>query len=118
MVATFFILFLFIVSVGALLGLFFYKAGVQMQYLKIKNRKKPGLWTDVFQFTDKKDKEERNASFMLFPLLFPVVLDEKSEKLNKIKAKVKRIHIFMYLCIMMIFGLGAYTSVYYPEGLF
>jgi len=118
MVSTFFILFLFIVSITSLLGLFFFKAGVQLQYLRVRNRKPAGLWTDVFLFTDKVDREERNAAFMLFPLLFPIELDEKKEELNQIKRKIKKIHIGLYLCIMIIFSLGAYTSVTYPQGLF
>lgn len=118
MISKFLILFTFIIAIFGLLLLFFLKTGTQLQYLRVKKGKKKGEWTDVFQFFSREDKELRNASFMLFPLLFPIELNEKKEELNDLKRRVKKINIGLYLCIMVIFALGAYTSIKYPEGLF
>ena len=94
----------FLAIVLAILGLFLYKAGKQLQYLRIRKKKKPGAVKDFwsFDFSDPKARQMRIEAFLLFPLLFAIAIDEDKQELNDIKQEVKRIHILIYLLIIVL----------------
>lgn len=108
---------IFIILILGILGLFFIKAGLQLQFIRLQKKQKPGSLTDYFRFTfsDEKARQLRVDAFMMFPLLYPIVLDEKREELNEIKRKVKRIHIFIYLLLVVLMVLGIIADKVFPN---
>lgn len=100
----------------AILLLFSIKSGLQLQYLRIKDRKKPGsVWDFLkFSFSDEKARQLRVKAFLLFPMLYPVALDENKEELNDIKRRVKRIHIGIYFLLILLIVLGIYSEKVFP----
>ncbi len=103
-----------IISVYAL------KIAYQYQYLRLKaGLKKPDLfeaWS--LSLKDKRDKKLRNQAIMLYPMFFPIILDEKKEALNNIKRNIKKLHIIIYVLLMVIILVGVYASKTYPNGMF
>lgn len=100
----------------AIVLLFVVKSGLQLQYLRLKNRKKPGsVWDFIkFKFSDKEARKLRVQAFLLFPMLYPMELDEPTQELNELKRKVKRIHIAVYGCIILLVILGIYSEKVFP----
>lgn len=99
-----------------ILLLFIIKAGFQLQYLKIKSKKKEGKVWDILKFGSgtPADKKLRWEAFMLFPMLYPIVLDEKKEELNDIKRRIKRIHIGIYIILIVLIVLAIYSEKVFP----
>lgn len=100
----------------AVLLLLVMKSGSQLQYLNLKNRKPAGsVWDYLkFSFSDKKARQLRIQAFLLFPMLYPVVLDDKKEELNAIKRRVKRIHIGIYFMLIILIVLAIYSEKVFP----
>jgi len=113
---------IFVITVLALLLLilllFTIKAGFQLQYLRLKARKKEGSVWDVLKFTSGTpvEKKLRWEAFLLFPLLFPIVLDENKKELNDIKRRIKRIHIGIYVTLIALIILAIYSEKIFPAG--
>jgi hypothetical protein len=96
----------------ALFALFVRKSGLQLQYLRMKKGQKAGRIQDFLQF-DWSDAEERTLrlkAFLLFPMLYPIDLDEEREELNLLKSKVKRTHIGIYLALIAFILLGIFSE--------
>ena len=101
-----------------ILLLFAIKAGFQLQYLKLKSRKKEGFVWDILKFASGSpaDKKLRWEAFMLFPMLYPIVLDEEKQELNAIKRRIKRIHIGIYFILIVLIVLAIYSEKVFPSG--
>lgn len=50
----------------------------------------------------------------MFPMLYPVVLDDKKEELNAIKRRVKRIHFGIYFMLIILIVLAIYSEKVFP----
>lgn len=105
-----------VVILIAILLLFSIKAGLQLQYLRIKKGKKPGEVIDFVRFdiSDPKERKLRWDAFLLFPMLYAVILDDEKESLNNIKRKIKRIHIGIYFTLIALVILGVYSEKVFP----
>lgn len=117
MFAQFVFVFISIILMVGILGLFILKAGLQLQFLRIESKKDKGSITDIlmFDFSDKKERAERWQAFLLFPLMYPIVYHEdEAEELVAIKRKVKRINIGIYFVIMVLIVLGVYSQKLFP----
>ena len=105
-----FIIFTFILLL-AVLWLFLRKADLQLMYMRKKQGKKSDTGDFIkFSWTDTKARSERWQAFLLFPMLFPIELDEEKEELLGIKRNVKRIHIGIYLIIIILIIMGIYSE--------
>lgn len=96
----------------ALLLLFLRKSGLQMQYLRRQAGQQEGELKD-FLFFDWQDAEERALrwkAFLLFPMLYPISLDDEQAALNELKASIKRTHIGIYFCLIIFIVLGILTD--------
>lgn len=120
MIAQFIVIFLFIVSVGAILALYAIKIAHHFRYLRLRDRKKPGSIGDFFSrnFNDKKDPERWKQSFLMFPLLYAIALDETTEELNAIKAQIKKLNVSIYAVLALAMLVVVYASKAFPEGVF
>lgn len=101
--------FILLVMAG-ILGLFLLKAGRQLQYLRLQKKKPAGKPSDFWKrgWQDEKQRQERVDAFLLFPLLFPVTLNDEKEELNDLKRDIKRIHILIYLLLIVLVTLGIF----------
>ena len=109
-----------IVSVMSVFGLYALKVAIQYQYLRLKKGLKR---TDLFEawsmsLSKEDDKKRRSEAVMLFPMFFPIELDEQKEELLSIKKTIKKIHILIYFSIMAIMLIGVYASKAFPNGIF
>lgn len=116
----FLIIFGALVSILSILALYALKVAYQYQYLRLKNDLKR---SDLFEawslsLSDERKKKLRNEAIMLYPLFFPIVLDDTKEEMLQIKRTIKRLHIFIYIALMAIMLIGVYTSKAYPNGIF
>lgn len=75
---------------------------------------------DIFKWGQGKPKEKqlKKEALMLFPLLFPIELENEKEELENIKKRIKKLHISLYFIIIVIMLIGVYTSKAYPNGMF
>jgi hypothetical protein len=119
MVAQIIVIFLFIISLAAIFILYAYKLALHFMYLRVKNKKKPGSTSDFFyrDFKDKKDSERWKEAWMLFPLLFPIALDDEIEELNAIKSRVKRLNVAIYSVLIVALIVVFYAAQFFPEGI-
>ncbi len=120
MAAKFFILALFFLSLGGLIILYARKLALHFQYLRVKDGRKAGELSDFFyrHFTDKKDPERWKNAWMIYPLLFPVDLeDEKGDRLV-IKKKIKQANVLVYVVLIVALRDVVYAAKAFPEGLF
>jgi hypothetical protein len=120
MIAQFLVIFLFILSVGALFALYAIKIAQHFRFLRLKDGKKPGTIGDFFtrNFKDKKDAERWKQSFLMFPLLFAIVLDEPREELNVLKAQIKKLNVSIYAVLALAMLVVVYASKAFPQGVF
>lgn len=111
----FFIL-LVIFNILLMLALFVRKSGLQLQYLRLKDKKEAGKISDflLFDYQNAAERQLRLKAFLLFPMLYPVVLDEDREELNQLKGKVKRTHVGIYLGLILFIILGVYSEKVFP----
>lgn len=117
MLVQFAYVFSVVILMLSMLGLFIIKAGVQLQYLRIKGKKDRGSITDIIQFdySSAKERKERLSAFLLFPLMYAIIYEEdESEELISLKRKVKRIHIGIYLILMLVVVIGIYSEKVFP----
>ncbi len=119
MAAKIIIIFLFIVSLVAIVILYAYKLALHFMYLRLHDKKKPGSTTDFFYrvFTDKKDAQRWKEAWMLFPLMFPIVLDDEREELNAIKRQVKRLNVAIYAVLIVALLVVFTAAQFFPEGI-
>lgn len=120
MLLKFVLVFLTLTAVAALPILFFVKAGLQLQYQNIKKKKPQGALTDFFNF-DYKDASARSAridAFLLFPIFFPIDLEEGTEAEKGIKRKIRSVHLVFYVLMIVLLLLATYFSKAYPNGFF
>jgi hypothetical protein len=108
---------LVILNSAVMLSLFVRKSGLQLQYLRIEKRKAPGKITDFvsFNWQDADQRVMRMKAFLLFPMLYPVLIDEEEEDLNAIKGKVKRTHVAIYLSLILFIILAVYSEKVFPS---
>ena len=106
---------LFIISTLLVLlmivGLFLRKADLQLNYLRTQSGKKwhkGDFWK--FSWQDNAARKERWEAFTLFPMLVPITLDDEKESLLIIKKKIKRVHIWIYLVMVLLVVLGIYSE--------
>ncbi len=103
------------VTLLLMLGILFLygrKAALQMQYLRLKKKQKalPLSAFYRFRFSDKKARQERLEAFLLFPLMYPVVMDDSKEELLALKKRIKAIHIVIYFILVVLIILGIYSE--------
>lgn len=115
MAKTVFILFSALLVLAILL-LFLRKAGLQLQYLRLKKGKKAGKVAEFlfFDWQDASARALRWEAFLMFPMLYAVLLDDEEETLLKIKREVKRTHILIYLAVIVFIVLGVYAERIFP----
>lgn len=113
------IIFSFLISVVGILALYSVKISFHLVYLRLKAKQKPGTPGDFFSrnFINKNDAQFWKEAFLLFPLLYPIVLDEPTEALNDLKRKIKRIHIGIYTLLMVALLIVVYAAKVFPEGI-
>lgn len=120
MAVKFFILFLFIISVAAILVLYALKMAYNFLYLRLRDKKKPGAIGDFFtrNFIHKGDDMRWQKAFFALPLMFGIVLEDESQPIQDIKRIIKRLHMAIYSVLIVAMLLAIYASKAYPEGLF
>ena len=118
MALKFILLFVLTAGILCLLVLYGFKVGLHMQYLRRKAQKDPGSPWDFFAFSEPGLSAYRKEALLLFPLLFPVELNETRQELNEAKQRIKNINIAIYLLLMVLLLAAIYTAKAYPEGLF
>jgi hypothetical protein len=93
------------------------KAALQLQYLRLKQNKKPGELLDFIRFnwTDSSARDERLKAFLLFPLMFSIELNETKPALLEIKKRVKRIHISIYMILVVLIILSIYSEKVFTD---
>ena len=116
----FFLIFGALASILTILGLYALKVAYQYQYLRLKNKLKR---SDLFEawslsLKSERDKKLRNQAIMLYPMFFPIDLDDTNEDMLEIKRTLKKLHIYIYIALMMVMLIGVYTSKAYPNGIF
>lgn len=96
----------------AILGLFLRKAGLQLQYLRLQRKEEAGKTADFLRFSWRNEQARayRWQAFLMFPMLYPVALDDEDERLLEIKRKVKRTHIYIYLCLIGLIIIAIYSE--------
>jgi len=111
-----FIVLVILNSIG-MLALFVRKSGLQLQYLQVQQKIQAGKIKDFlfFNLQDAQERALRLQAFLLFPMLYPVILDESKEELNEIKAKVKRTHVGIYLSLILFIILAVYSERVFPS---
>jgi hypothetical protein len=100
-----------------MLSLFVRKSGLQLQYLHVQQNMPIGKIKDflLFNFKDAQERALRLQAFLLFPMLYPVLIDESKEELNEIKYKVKRTHIGIYFSLIVFIILAVYSERVFPS---
>lgn len=116
----FFLIFGALASILIILGLYALKIAYQYQYLRLENKLKR---TDLFEawslsLKSERDKKLRNQAVMLFPMFFPIDLDDTNESMLEIKRILKKLHIYIYIALMAVMLIGVYTSKAFPNGIF
>ena len=116
----FFLIFGALASILTILGLYALKIAFQYQYLRLKNKLKRTDLFEALSFSLKSDRDKklRSQAIMLFPMFFPIDLDDKKEDMLDLKRTIKKLHIYIYLALMAIMLIGVYTSKMYPNGIF
>lgn len=120
MATKFFVLFIFIVSVVALLALYLIKIAFNFMYLRLRDKKAAGSLGDFFsrKFIHKGDDQRWRDAFLALPLLFGIEIDEDDDAVNTIKHTIKKVHVAIYSVLIMAMLVGVYASKAYPEGIF
>lgn len=88
-----------------------FKYSLHFQYLRVKNKKKPGRWSDFFTrtFQHKDDPRWWRESVALFPLLFPVEFTGHAQ-IDAWLLKIKRTNIALYFLLIVFLLTGIYFS--------
>lgn len=115
------ILFLFILAIIILLGLYLYKTSAHFRYLRIKAGKSPGSWADFIKrnFIFKNDDQRWKEAWLIFPLLFGVEVEDTDKPAEiDVKSVIRQANILIYLALIVAMILVVYASKAYPEGIF
>ena len=96
------------------------KIAWQYQYFRMKENLKKADFFEAWniKMKNERDRKLRYKSIMAFPLMFPMEMENEKYDLEEIKKRIKRIHIGLYILIMVIMILGIYSSKAYPNGIF
>lgn len=95
----------------AILWLFLRKADLQLRYMRMKRGANASAGEFLkFSWQDSKARNERWQAFLMFPMLFPVELGEEKSELLDIKKQIKRIHIGVYLMVILLVIMGIYSE--------
>lgn len=95
----------------AILWLFLRKADLQLQYMRLKGGAKASAGKFLkFKWGDSQARNERWEAFLMFPMLFPVELGEERSELQNIKKQIKKIHIGVYLMLILLVVMGIYAE--------
>ena len=94
-----------------ILAVYSFKWALHFQYLRVKNKKKPGHWSDYYKrnYIHKKDELWWRESIMLFPLLYPVELTG-NETEDFWLQKIKRTNLSIYFILIVLLLAGIYFS--------
>jgi len=94
-----------------IVAVYSFKWALHFQYLRVKNKKKPGHWSDYYKrnYIHKKDELWWRESIMLFPLLYPVVLTG-NETEDFWLQKIKRTNLSIYFILIVLLLAGIYFS--------
>ena len=94
-----------------ILAVYSFKWALHFQDLRVKNKKKPGHWSDYYKrnYIHKKDELWWRESIMLFPLLYPVELTG-NEKEDFWLQKIKRTNLSIYFILIVLLLAGIYFS--------
>ena len=94
-----------------ILAVYSFKWAIHFQYLRAKNKKKPGHWSDYYKrnYIHKKDDLWWRESIMLFPLLYPVELTG-NETEDFWLQKIKRTNLSIYFILIVLLLSGIYFS--------
>jgi hypothetical protein len=94
-----------------ILAVYSFKWALHFQYLRVKNKKKPGHWSDYYKrnYIHKKDELWWRESIMLFPLLYPVELTGKETEDFWLQ-KIKRTNLSIYFILIVLLLAGIYFS--------
>ena len=91
-----------------ILAVYSFKWALHFQYLRVKNKKKPGHWSDYYKrnYIHKKDELWWRESIMLFPLLYPVELTgNETENFWLQKIKLTNLSIYFILIVLLLAGI-------------
>jgi hypothetical protein len=94
-----------------IMAVYSFKWALHFQYLRVKNKKKPGHWSDYYKrnYIHKKDELWWRESIMLFPLLYPVELTG-NETEDFWLQKIKRTNLSIYFILIVLLLTGIYFS--------
>lgn len=94
-----------------ILAVYSFKWALHFQYLRVKNKKKPGHWSDYYKrnYIHTKDELWWRESIMLFPLLYPVELTG-NETEDFWLQKIKRTNLSIYFILIVLLLAGIYFS--------
>ncbi len=93
------------------------KSGYQLQYLRLTKKQKPGsVWDFVkFKFSDVKARKQRVEAFLLFPMFYAIILDDKQQDRLELKRRVKYIHIAIYGMFIVLIVMGIFSEKIFPS---
>ena len=99
----------------AIIWLFLQKADRQLEFYKLE-RKLPYQKGDFWRrgWSNSKLRKERWQAFLLFPMLFPIEIDQKNDDLAEIQKSVKKIHIAVYGLLILLVVLAVYSEKVFP----
>lgn len=120
MALQFILLFLFIVGIMGMIAFYILKVGYQLQLVRMKKKKPKGEILDIFKnWKNPSDRELRMQALMMYPLLYPVEIEE-NEKTESVAIKkiIKRLNITLYAILIVLLLVVVYAGKKYPEGLF
>ena len=94
-----------------IIAVYSFKWALHFQYLRVKNKKSPGHWSDYYRrnYIHKKDEIWWRESIMLFPLLYPVLMTG-NESEDFWLQKIKRTNISIYFILIVLLLSGIYFS--------
>jgi hypothetical protein len=118
MLIQFVYVFVVVALMLVMLGLFVYKAGLQLQYLRLQSKKPAGSVSDIIQFdySNASERKSRLQAFLLFPLMYPIDIEEdEAEELKKLKLRIKKIHIGIYSLLILVIILAVYSEKVFPQ---
>lgn len=120
MAAQFIVLFLFSISIMAMLVLYSIKLAHHFKYLRVKDKKKNGQFSDFYyrNFIDKKDSQRWKDAWLLFPLMYGIEVDDESDALNAIKKQIKKVNLAIYGVLIVALLVTVYAAKAFPEGIF
>lgn len=121
MATKFIILFLFILSVLALLAAYGLKLAWHFRFLRAESKRPEGELTDFFTrtFLSKGDAERWKKAWLIYPLLFGVEEEEADKpEILVIKRRIRKQNLIIYVVLIVAMLLTVYASKAFPQGIF